>query len=253
MTDAATMGLDQFLPHIFVPLYRPMRSGKWELRQTGHVLCPGYWGPPQLVTGLTALLRDGVTWMSITPLEVESQQIGIEASVGHVVIFGLGMGWAAAAAALRPEVRAVTVVERDRDVITLHRDLDIFSQLPADARGKIRIEEGDAFHWRPQLPVDLLMPDIWLPLMSDGRVDEVRQMQANVNAQAIYFWGQELEIARHCIAAGRTINDEGIRATIVEFNLPLLGPETPGYAERVGRASAHWMKCSPIEEHRLIP
>jgi hypothetical protein len=233
--------LAQHDPGLFVPEYRPMRSGAWELRQTPNVLCQGYWGPPVLVPCISALIRNGEVWMSITPMELESQAIGITEARGAVVIYGLGMGWAAAATALSADVTAVTVVEFDPAVIALHEELDIFAQLPPDARAKVRIEQGDAYAWRTQGAVDLLMPDIWLPLVSDGRVDEVGRMQENVRAKSIYFWGQEMEIARHAVAAGRAIDDAGIAATVADFGLPLAGLGTQDYAMRTAIAAERWM------------
>jgi hypothetical protein len=138
-------------------------------------------------------------------------------------------------------VASVTVVEFDRDVLALHRELDIFGQLPPSAQAKIRVVQGDATTFVPDGPVDLLMPDIWLPLVSDGRVDEVRRMQANVNASAVYFWGQEMEIARHAVAAGRALDSAGIKATIAEFGLPLIGPALPGYTDKLTAAALRWM------------
>ncbi|WP_238179454.1 hypothetical protein [Methylobacterium dankookense] len=157
-------------------------------------------------------------------------------------MFGLGMGWSAAASALRPEVESVTVVEFGPAVIALHEALGIFAQLPPEARAKIRIVRGDAHAWMPDGPVDLLMPDIWLPLVSDGRVAEVRRMQAKVRAGAVYFWGQEMEIARHAALAGRDLDDDGIRATIADVDLLLIGPDMPGYAEKVRLAAQRPMR-----------
>lgn len=223
---------------LFIPTYRQMQSGNWRVRIAGMVLCPGYWSPPRLTLGMAALQRGAETWMSMTPMELESQEIGVRLARGHVAIFGLGMGWSAAVSALRDEVTAVTVVERDDDVLALHRELDIFSQLPPAAQAKIRIVQGDAYEWRPDAPVDLLMPDIWLLLVSDGRVEEVRRMQANVQAKEIYFWGQEMEIARHAVAAGRALDAQGIADTIADFDLPLIGPALPDYPEKLA-AAAH--------------
>lgn len=239
----ATMpGFEPFETEWFMPVYRPMRSGDWEMRVSGGVLAQGYWGPTKLVTTLPALLRGDDVWMSLTPVEMESQAIGLELSRGHVAVMGMGMGWVAMATALRDEVTKVTVVERDGDVLAIHRALDLFAQLPEAARAKLEIVQADALEWRPDVPVDLLMPDIWLPLVSDGRVEEVRRMQANVQAAAIYFWGQELEIARHARAAGRALDDEGIAATIADFGLPLIGPAYPGHAAIVGTAAQRWMR-----------
>jgi hypothetical protein len=238
----AVPDLTPYAHDLFVPAYRAMRSGEWEVRHAEVVLCPGYWSPPRLVLGMAALVRGRETWMSMTPLELESQEIGVRLARGHVVVFGYGMGWSVVASALRPEVAAVTVVERDPAIVALHEALDIAAQLPAESRAKIRVVEGDAHAWRPDAPVDLLMPDIWLPLVSDGRVEEVRRMQANVRADAIYFWGQELEIARHAVAAGRALDDRGIRATIADFGLPLIGPDYPGYAGILRRVAGTHMR-----------
>jgi hypothetical protein len=178
----------------------------------------------------------------MTPYEIESQEIGIRLSRGHVVICGLGMGWSAMACALQDEVTEVTVVERDPDVIALFVALEMTDQLPPAARRKIRIVEGDAFAFRPRSPVDLLMPDIWHPLVSDGRVREVQRLQANVAAASVYFWGQEMEIARHARAAGRRIDDAGIAATIGDFKLPLIGPAFADYSSKVATVADRWMR-----------
>jgi spermidine synthase len=159
-----------------------------------------------------------------------------------VLIHGLGMGWSALACALRPEVTAVTVVERDPDVIAIYEALGVGNQLFDADRAKIRILEGDAFAFRPTSPVDLLMPDIWHPLVSDGRVAEVQRLQANAGAASVYFWGQEMEIARHARAAGRAIDDAGIAATIADFGLPLIGPAFADYSSKVATVAERWMR-----------
>ena len=220
-----------FAPDLFIPDYVPLRSGDWALDLIELGMMPGYWSGPNLVSGVAVLHRAGKTWMSITPIELESQGIGIRLAHGHVLICGLGLGWAAAACAMRDEVRRVTVIEFDPDVIALHRQLDLFGQLPPERRDKVRIIQADALGWRPDGdPVDFLLPDIWLPLIDDVRLDHVRQMQANVGAGAIHFWGQELILARAALQAGRAIDAEGIAATVAEWGLPLVGPELPEYA-----------------------
>ena len=234
--------LPRYRSDLVAELYRPMCHGDWELRHAGLVLAAGYWSGPKLVENMFALQRGNATWMSITPMEIESQQIGVDCARGHVVVLGLGMGWSAAASALRSEVTAVTVVERDPAVIALHHELDLFSRLPDGAGCKVEIVADDAFAWMPDTPVDVLMPDIWLPLVSDNRVDEVCRMQAKINADAIYFWGQEMEIARHAQAAGRALDAHGIADTVAGFGLPLIGPGTPDYPERVAAAAARWMR-----------
>lgn len=231
-----------FQTDLFVPIYKAMQQGPWELRVSGMNLVPGYWSGPVLVQGMAALLRGGETWMSMTPYEIESQEIGVRLSRGHVLIHGLGMGWSALACALRPEVTEVTVVERDADVIAIYEALGVANQLFDADRAKIRIVEGDAFAFRPSSRVDLLMPDIWHPLVSDGRVREVQRLRANAGAASVYFWGQEMEIARHARAAGRAIDDAGVAATIADFALPLIGPAFADYSSKVATVAERWMR-----------
>ena len=133
-----------FSTDLFIPTYRPLDSGEWSLRVAPMCVLPGYWSGPRLVRDMAALVRRRKTWMSISPLEIESQEIGIRAARGHVLIFGLGLGWAAAAAACRDPVEAVTVVEVDPNVLALHDELDIFAQLPPAAREKVNLVAGDA-------------------------------------------------------------------------------------------------------------
>ena len=227
---------------LFIPRYRPIASGDWSIRLLGAGVMQGYWSDPQLVRDVPILLRGAESWMSLTPLEIESEEIGILAAKGHVLIFGLGMGWATMAVAARPEVTAVTVVERDGDVLALHRALDLPAQLDPAARGKIRIVRGDAHDYRPDAPVDLLFPDIWLPLVGGDRFDEVRRMQANVGARSVYFWGQEMELARHARAGGHDLDAAGIAAAADASGLPLIGLDQPDYAGKVEGAAARWMR-----------
>ncbi|MFM5948305.1 MAG: hypothetical protein ACKOPM_03605 [Novosphingobium sp.] len=224
-------------------LYRPQAARDWALTIEPMVFSPGYWGAARLVEELVALLRGDDVWMSLAPLELESQAIGIAAARGHVVVMGLGLGWAAAECALRDTVDLVTVIEADPAVIALHRDLDLFARLPEQCGGKVRIVPHDAMTWRTDRTVDVMIADIWLPLIgADDRAAEVRQMQANVAAQEVYFWGQELELARQAVARGLAIDAAGIAAVADTWGLPLVGPETPDYATRTRAAAKAWMR-----------
>lgn len=233
--------------------YKPMIVGPWALRHAPMAVCPGYWSGLQVVNGLIALLRRNNVWMSISPMEIESQEIGIGFARGHVAIFGLGMGWSAAMSALRPEVEQVTVVEFDEDVLAIHEKIDLFAQLPGGVGEKVRMVHGDALEWRPDSHIDLLMPDIWLDMVSWERAEEVHDMQDNVQADAVYFWGQELEIARHAVKAGRALDDAGIAKTAATFDLPLVGLDTQDYAARTAAAAKEWMKGRWLEGTEVPP
>lgn len=239
---ASLLGLPTFRTDLFIPRYRLSAQGRWGLNSAVTSISPGYWSPLMLVDNMVGLHRDGQTWMSTAPLELESQEIGIRHAAGHVLIYGMGMGWCAVNCALWPEVTRVTVVELDTDILDLHRELDLAAQLPLPAQAKLRVVQGDAYAYVPDTPVDLLMPDIWQPLMNDTRVTEVQAMQAKVGATRVYFWGQELELARHAVAAGRALDAAGIAATAKEFGLPLLTPDLPDYADKVRAAARQHMR-----------
>jgi hypothetical protein len=239
---AAALGLEVFDFGTLAALYRPVEAGAWKLGIGTNIPSRGYWSGLKLAREVPVLTRGSETWMSLTPIEYESQILGVQAAQGHVVIMGLGMGWVAAETALREAVSMVTIVERDAQVIALHRELDLFARLPGGAGDKVRIVEGDAFEWRPDQPVDLLMPDIWLNLVEGDRVPDVRRMQDNVGARAIYFWCQELEIARHAAAAGRMLDAAGVDDTVRDFALPLVMPEGRDYPAIIHAAARQWMR-----------
>jgi len=221
--------------------FPPTRSREWELGVVENTVSRGYWTGLYRMPRTTILKRNDLVWMSTTPMEIESQIIGIDAACGHTVIFGLGLGWCVAKVAMRPEVEKVTVVERDEDVLELHRHLKLFDKLPDGAGDKIALEKGHALSWRAHERVDVLIPDIWPEMMSTHRPDSVRGMNERVNADRVYFWSQELEIARHAARDGVFLDDAGIDRIAAKWGLPLIGPGTQDYAERTREAARQWI------------
>ena len=86
------LGVQPYRTHWFMPHYRERHSGDWSLRISRNVLTRGYWSPPMLVEEMPVLQRGSDTWMSLTPMEIESQEIGVALSRGHVAVMGFGMG-----------------------------------------------------------------------------------------------------------------------------------------------------------------
>lgn len=245
MSDALMPTL--FQTDLFMPSYQPREGANWFLMVSPLNLGVGYWSGGVLMPNMAALARkmpDGraETWMSLSAREIESQELGCRAATGDTVVMGLGMGWAAANAALRPEVTRVTVVEMDPEVIGLIGELDIFGQLPPDAAAKITVIQGDALAYTPETPADTLLADIWLPLNGDDRVEQVQTMAANTRAGRVYFWGQEMVIARRARALGLTLDTATVRRIIEELKLPLIGPEWPNYPDLIERAAARFLR-----------
>jgi hypothetical protein len=227
--------------------------GGWSLRVTAMSAARGYWGRLYRTDGSFILMgpfeRDAAAWMSIVPMEIESQEIGIAAAHGHTVVLGLGMGWCAANVALNPAVDRVTVIERDPDIIGLIGAIGVFDQLPETARAKIELVQGDALSWRPDARVDSLHADIWAKLVEPGKWDDVRRIQDNLCAGSIYFWGQEMELwrlaCRACDGVPDRLEDGELAALVAQSGLPLIGGASAEYAERITEAARWW---TPREE-----
>lgn len=205
---ASMLGVQLFSTNLHLPAYRQGAVGRWRLTRGGFTLDRGYhtglWG----VWGLPVLMRDAngdgsawETWMSLSPLEIESQSIAPRHARGHTVVMGLGMGWVAINIALNPAVGRVSVIERDPEVIALFSWSNALEGLPIEVVNKIDIIQADALEWRPPsgLAVDFLYVDIWRTLEEPQSVSDVRRMQANVAAKKVYYWGQELTL--HALSA----------------------------------------------------
>lgn len=234
---AKALGKTLWQTDSFIPDYNAGQMGLWQINPGGQLANDwGYYSGTCLLEMLPSLLRQAHsdqgtvwdTWMSLTPHEIESQELGYQCAFGHVAIMGLGMGWIAANAALNPAVTAVTVIERDVDVIELFHGCGAYDSIPTAAREKINVINADAVEWRPdpEQPVDFLYADIWLGLAEPGTLSQVRQMQAHVRAKQVYFWGQEIALAAAMkLRAGATnqptLNDLEQAVTEV-IKLPLL-------------------------------
>ncbi|HEX4738525.1 MAG TPA: hypothetical protein VH331_13285 [Allosphingosinicella sp.] len=238
---------------LWIPDYREGSWGPWSLRVRLVHVGRGYWGRLYGAAKVPLLIgpfeEHGAAWMSIVPMEIESQEIGIASAHGHTIVLGLGMGWCAANVALNPAVERVTVVEHDPDVLALVEAMDVFGQLPDAARAKIELVRDDALRWRPDSPVDSVQADIWARFVEPGKWDEARRIHDHIGAGSLYFWGQELELWRlACRARGRVpeqLEDGELEALIEQTGLPLVVDRRPDYPKRIAEAASWW---APREE-----
>lgn len=140
------------------------------------------------------LQLDGRTWMSLTPMEVQSNYLGWHLAMGVVGIAGLGLGYAALKAAEKEEVESVTVFENDQRVIDMFRRLH--GERHAEAMEKITIVKDDArrvMYDRGKLfsyEFDFFYSDIYLGMCDDEMLEDVRNVNPGL-AEDIRFWGQE--------------------------------------------------------------
>ena len=137
-----------------------------------------------------SVMQDGREWMSIKPSEIESSQAAIDAASGRVVTFGLGLGYFAYMAALKPDVVSMTVVERDPTVI----ELFVSELLPQFCvKDKISVVQCDAFdyleHRMSGINPDFVFMDIWHDI-ADGTPLYVRarQFERRFPATRFMYW-----------------------------------------------------------------
>lgn len=241
---ARALGIPLFRPSFFLPDYQDGEWGPWRLAQMGTGIDHGYYTRQWLISGMPVLLRRNTgnpdlweTWMSLTPHEIESQEPGCMFARGHTVIMGLGMGWIALNAALNPAVQRVTVVERDPDVINLFAATGVLQQVPPEIRAKIGIVHADALEWQPEEPVDFLFADIWRTIGDSDTLADVRCMQRLVQAETVYFWGQELRLYtsfQRLFGPETPLTLEGLEQCVSqEIKLPLILPGGTEYVNRI--------------------
>lgn len=88
-----------------------------------------------------SLSYKGVTWMCITPNEINTMQPHIDTTTGKVLVFGLGLGYYPFMISLKEEVKDIYIVELDQNIINIFKEnlLPLFPH-----KEKIHIIKGDA-------------------------------------------------------------------------------------------------------------
>jgi hypothetical protein len=141
---------------------QPITQGKWKLGYetygpfqgvlTGDVFTDsihhhlettplGYFAKPFYYL---VIKQQDVTWMSVTPFEINTMAPVIDKMKGNVITLGLGLGYFAAMTALKSEVKEVLVVEKDKQVIQLFLN-HIYPHL--ENKEKIKIKQAEAFDY----------------------------------------------------------------------------------------------------------
>ena len=106
-----------------------------------------------------ALTEGNNIWMSLNPNEIETMKPYIEKAKGNVLVLGLGMGYVPFMMALKTEVKSITIVEKDPDIIELFNSL-IYPSFKN--KEKIKIIQGDAInHVNKNNRFDYIFADLW--------------------------------------------------------------------------------------------
>ena len=157
MLDAQKYACNPYYRDIAIP---HVSCGRWELKHESYAPCEAFLRDDLLLCedfreiprigffreafSYPVVMEDAREWMAVKPSEIESMSRAIEFVEGDVVAFGLGLGYFAYMASLKENVRSVTVVEQDVDVVRLFED-HILPQFRHKA--KVRIVVEDAFQF----------------------------------------------------------------------------------------------------------
>lgn len=120
--------------------------------------------------GKYARLRvNGECMMSETPMEHRTNRDFIRNAHGDILIGGLGIGMIILAIQDEPEVKSITVIEMNENVIDA-----VLHQLPINE--KVRVLCMDAFLWKPDKKFDCIYMDIW-PVVNEDVYQEMKKLK----------------------------------------------------------------------------
>ena len=118
------------------------------------------------------LLHNGECVMSDTSMEQRTNLRFCSKAYGDIIIGGLGIGMIVMAIQDKPEVRSITIIEKNQEVIDL-----VASQLKFN--DKVSIICADVFEWKPKRGVkyDMTYMDIWNWINEDVYKKEVQPLK----------------------------------------------------------------------------
>ena len=226
-----------YLPKEFTPLitpqYKTASLEDWSLFQCNAQNHPRkvlayYRNNVDLPRNYWVLTQNETVWMSLTPMELESQGYHGRMATGHVVVAGLGMG------ALvhhllnyNSKVTKVTVVETNPKVVEI---LALATDWFVPGK-RLEVVIGDARQFVPNQTIDTLIVDIWPGLGQPNAASDVQAIQNNVRAKIVGWWGQELSLVSfwHDSGGCLPLTHEILRNHEKSVGFPILGYKHPLY------------------------
>jgi len=150
----------------------PSKLGTAEIRidtsSSSDRLCGALHGQPLCKDRYWRLLVNGSIMMSNAEYEERTCAEAVFNATGDVLIAGLGLGMVLPPILAKPEVKSVTVVEINPDVIALVAD--------AYKHPKLTVVQGDIFTWTPAKgqQFDFIWFDIWADICGDNLPEMAR-------------------------------------------------------------------------------
>ena len=167
--------------------------------------CDHYLNLAYEVEGISTpiFIKDGDTWMSLTPMEIQSQELPLILAGGCVGVLGLGLGYFGVRCMENDDVEAITVFEQDAKVIEYFKDS--FSE--REGFDKVRFIEGDARETCIGFHFDLLYNDIYLTMLPDEVISDIVHFRVNNTVEVYRFWGQERVYLDYIIEAEERLDN----------------------------------------------
>ncbi len=106
-----------------------------------------------------ALNHKGVTWMNITPNEIETMDKAVKEAKGDVLVFGLGLGYFPFMALLKDDVKSITVIENDRNIINLFNKY-LKDKFPHQEKLNIIFDDANNY-LNKDYKADYVFVDLW--------------------------------------------------------------------------------------------
>lgn len=106
-----------------------------------------------------ALCEGQNVWMSLNPNEIETMKPFIDKAKSEVLVLGLGMGYVPFMMANKSEVKHITIIEKDKNIINLFNKVlfPLFKN-----KNKISVVQDDAIHYlNSKKKYDYIFADLW--------------------------------------------------------------------------------------------
>lgn len=132
------------------------------------------------------LVEDGTIWMSLTWMEVQSMWAPLVRAKGRVGTSGLGLGYFALRAAMKPEVSEVVVCEKNPQNIGWFKD----QMSNHEGFKKLTIVEGDVREMKGE-KFDFFFADHYPTLLPDEVIEDCDLIQEKNEIEDYRFWGYE--------------------------------------------------------------
>jgi hypothetical protein len=123
----------------------------------------------------------GDPWMSLTPMEIMSQRVGVKRARGNVLVGGCGMGWFARRCLERSKVKHLTICDIDNDVLQYFG-----GQIKKEYGDRVTLIHSDIYKLDP-MDYDSYLSDIWEGMNDmpyDRKFKEIKEYHPNA-----WGWG----------------------------------------------------------------